>query len=66
MALWVRVHGARPERWAARALERGVLFRPGSELAFDGRSVPFVRMGFTRLNEREIVRAVGEAARAWG
>jgi GntR family transcriptional regulator/MocR family aminotransferase len=65
MALWLRVHGARPETWVARALERGVVFRAGRELAFEQHSVPYVRMGFTRLNERELTRAVREAARAW-
>jgi GntR family transcriptional regulator/MocR family aminotransferase len=65
MALWVRVHGVLPEAWAARARERGVLFRPGGELHFTRSSVPYVRMGFTRLDERELARAVREARRAF-
>jgi GntR family transcriptional regulator/MocR family aminotransferase len=64
MALWIEVHGVRPEAWVERALARGVAFRAGSALALDGRSIPFVRMGFTRLDERELARAVREAARA--
>jgi GntR family transcriptional regulator/MocR family aminotransferase len=66
MALWIEVRGVKPEAWAERALARGVVFRAGSALALDGKSIPFVRMGFTRLDEREIGKAVREAARAWG
>lgn len=66
MALWVRVHGTEPSRWVARARARGVTFRPGRELSLLARGeVPFVRMGFTRLDEREIVRAVQRAAAAF-
>ena len=64
MALWVRVHGANPEAWAQRAALRNVLFRPGRDLHLERRAVPYVRMGYTRLNERELVRAVREAAAA--
>ncbi len=63
MALWVRVHGTKPERWVERARARGVTFRAGSELSLIERGdVPYVRMGFTTLNERELARAVREAA----
>ena len=63
MALWVRVHGASPERWVARAKERDVIFRAGRDLALEPpEEVPFVRMGFTRLDERELTRAVRIAA----
>jgi GntR family transcriptional regulator/MocR family aminotransferase len=65
MAFWVRTRGVDPEAWVARARERGVVFRAGRELAFDRARVPYVRMGFTRLDEREITRAVRIAARAW-
>jgi len=59
MALWVRVHGTDPERWVERAAARGVTFRAGSVLSLLGsKHVPYVRMGFTRLDERELVRAV--------
>ena len=65
MALWVRVHGAKPSAWVERARERGVMFRAGNDFSLEGRNLPFVRMGFTRLNEKEIVKAVKEAARCW-
>jgi GntR family transcriptional regulator/MocR family aminotransferase len=64
MALWVRVRGANPETWAARAALRNVLFRPGRDLHLERRPVPYVRMGYTRLSEREISKAVREAALA--
>ncbi len=64
MAFWVRVHGTSPERWIERARARGVSFRAGSELSLSERDVPYVRMGFTNLNERELTRAVREAAAA--
>ena len=66
MALWVRVHGTKPERWVERARARGVTFRAGSELSLIAREeVPYVRMGFTNLNERELERAVRAAAAAF-
>lgn len=65
MALWVRVHGLTPERWVESADRRGVRFRAGSELCIDRRKLPYVRMGFTRLDERELKRAVRLAAEAF-
>jgi GntR family transcriptional regulator/MocR family aminotransferase len=59
MAIWA---GVAPEldcdRWAERALERKVAFRPARHFAFDGRSRPFVRLGFAALDERELIEAV--------
>lgn len=65
MALWVRVEGVKPSAWVERAKSRGVMFRAGHEFSLKGENLPYVRMGFTRLNEREIGKAVKEAARAW-
>jgi GntR family transcriptional regulator/MocR family aminotransferase len=63
MALWIRVRGTKPTPWVERARERGVLFRAGRNFSLvDRGEVPFVRMGFTRLDERELVRAVKECA----
>ena len=59
MAFWLRVHGTRVEPWVERARARGVTFRAGSELALAPRAaVPYARMGFTRLDEPELERAV--------
>ena len=65
MSLWVKVRGARPEAWASAARQRGVIFRPGSELTLGNDRVPFVRMGFTRLSPPEILRAVSLARTAF-
>jgi GntR family transcriptional regulator/MocR family aminotransferase len=65
MALWIRVHGAKPSAWVERARARGIMFRAGLEFSLEGKPLPYVRMGFTRLNEKEISKAVREAARAW-
>ncbi|HJW08723.1 MAG TPA: hypothetical protein VJ483_03765, partial [Holophagaceae bacterium] len=42
------------DAWAARALERGVAFRPARDFEFHRRSLPFLRLGFTSLREQEI------------
>ncbi len=76
MALWIRVHGAQPRAWVERARKRGVMFRAGSEFSLAcwqaeppassrWRNLPYVRMGFTRLDDRELKRAVQEAARSF-
>jgi GntR family transcriptional regulator/MocR family aminotransferase len=65
MALWVGVHGVDPKAWAERSRARGVVFRAGQELNLSQLPVPYVRMGFTRLDERELVKAVREVAKAW-
>jgi GntR family transcriptional regulator/MocR family aminotransferase len=67
MAMWVRVHDTVPEQWVERARARGVTFRAGRVFslavhATEQGAVPFVRMGFTRLDTRELVRAVSIAA----
>lgn len=65
MAFWLRVNGVAPSPWAARALARGVLFRAGRVYSLlDEGDVPFVRMGFTALDPRELKRAVSLAATA--
>lgn len=67
MALWVRVRGpaSRLVAWERRALERGVAFVAGERLAFDGRPIPFARIGFAPLDEDEAREAVRRLARAF-
>jgi GntR family transcriptional regulator/MocR family aminotransferase len=70
MAMWIRVRGSKPERWVERARARGVVFRAGREFSLEHRAsehgtVPFVRMGFTRLDPRELARAVAIALEAF-
>ncbi len=65
MALWVRAESSIDVgRWTERALARGVLFRPGRDLHVDGRARSFARLGFTRLDERELRAAVAALAGA--
>lgn len=59
MAIWAKVTADIDcERWAERALEHKVAFRTARHFAFDGRSRPFVRLGFAALEERELIEAV--------
>lgn len=63
MAFWVRVIGGQVERWVERSRARGVTFRAGRDLAVAPEAeVPFARIGFTRLDEAELRRAVQVAA----
>ena len=67
MALWVRVRLA-PSRvvaWEERALAHGVAFVAGERLAFDGRPVPFARIGFAPLDDDEAREAVARLARSF-
>lgn len=70
MAFWVEFdHAVDVERWAARARERGVIVTPGSMVSFHGHGSghgsghdrqgdPHVRMGYARVDEEQIARAV--------
>jgi GntR family transcriptional regulator / MocR family aminotransferase len=65
LALWCRTApGIDVDRWAAAAREGGAIFQPGSELAFDGRPRPALRVGFARLAERELREGVRRLAAA--
>ncbi len=64
MALWARVApGIDANAWAARALQAGVAVSPGSRFAFDRRNRPFLRLGFARVDEPTLRRAVNVLAR---
>jgi GntR family transcriptional regulator/MocR family aminotransferase len=55
LALWLRTGaGLDVDGWAARALERGVAFRPGRRFAFDGGPVAGLRLGFAKYPEAEL------------
>ncbi|MBX3209408.1 MAG: aminotransferase class I/II-fold pyridoxal phosphate-dependent enzyme, partial [Labilithrix sp.] len=59
-AIWARVASdVAVDVWAARALERAALvLQPARQFAFDGRSRPFLRLGFAQHEEREAREAV--------
>jgi GntR family transcriptional regulator/MocR family aminotransferase len=67
MALWVRVRlpPSKVVTWEERALGQGVAFVAGERLAFDHRPIPFARIGFAPLDEREASEAVARLARAF-
>ena len=65
MALWARVDDGIDALGWQRAGERdGVIFHNGLIYDFDQRAQPFVRLGFSYLDESEIVEAVRRMARA--
>jgi GntR family transcriptional regulator/MocR family aminotransferase len=65
MAFWCRVaDGIDPTLWAERALAAGVAVQAGRRFAFDGRPRPFLRLGFGRHEERELLEAVRRLATA--
>jgi GntR family transcriptional regulator/MocR family aminotransferase len=67
LALWVKVRdGVDLDAWAARALARGVAFRPGRQFAFDGAAVQGFRIGFSSFPEPvldEVAVRIGAALR---
>jgi GntR family transcriptional regulator/MocR family aminotransferase len=65
MALWVRLRMSLDvDEWARRSIRHGVSWYTGKRYAFDGRSRPFARFSFARLDERELPEAVKSMARA--
>ncbi|HZS36201.1 MAG TPA: PLP-dependent aminotransferase family protein [Polyangia bacterium] len=65
IALWARVApDLDVDAWAERALARGVELHPARRFAFDGRSRPFLRLGFAALDDRELRDAVRRLAQA--
>lgn len=65
LALWAKVKaGIDVDAWAMRALARGVRFFTGALYSPDGRSLPYLRLGFGALDEAELVEAVRRMARA--
>lgn len=58
MALWARVRGVNADAWSEAALARGLSVRSARHFALDGRSRPYLRLGYASLNERELAEAV--------
>ncbi len=58
LALWAATPGLDADAWAERARARGVRIRTARQVAFDGRSRPFVRLGFARHPPDQLVMAV--------
>ena len=64
LAVWARARRIDVERWAARALDGGVLFHSARRFTFDRRARPFVRLGFAVCDERELREAVRRMSHA--
>jgi GntR family transcriptional regulator/MocR family aminotransferase len=65
MAFWIKARRGLPvERWLACAQREGVLFQPGRLFDFEQRALPFLRLGFAGLDERELQEAVRRLQRA--
>lgn len=66
LAVFARVEGGvSASLWAARAKEHNVLVIDAKPLFFDGRSRPFLRLGFARHREDELVEGVKRLLKAW-
>jgi GntR family transcriptional regulator/MocR family aminotransferase len=65
LSFWCRTApGLDAAAWAAEALDLGVLVQPGGRFDMRGRNLPFLRVGFSALDERELDEAVRRLARA--
>lgn len=65
MALWAKAEGkVDVDAWLERAHNEGVAFQPARYFAFDGKSRPYLRLGFACLNDRELKEAVKRLHRA--
>jgi GntR family transcriptional regulator / MocR family aminotransferase len=66
LATWVQVRrGISVHHWLKRAREEHVVVQPGSAFLFKTkRDVPYMRLGFSRLNEAEIVEAIRRLKKA--
>lgn len=59
LAVWTRIECAvSAQAWAERAADRGVIVQAAQRFFLDGRDRRFFRLGYARLNEAELVRAV--------
>jgi GntR family transcriptional regulator/MocR family aminotransferase len=59
MAIWAQARdGIDVDAWALRAVKRKVIFSPGRQFTFDGRSTGHLRLGFAAMDESELGEAV--------
>ena len=64
MALWARA-AIDVDAWAERAVKELVAITTARRYSFDGRSRPFVRLGYAGHDERELREAARRLAAAW-
>ncbi|HJV23504.1 MAG TPA: PLP-dependent aminotransferase family protein [Holophagaceae bacterium] len=59
MAFWLRTApGIDVPAWSARALARGVTFRPGRDFHLTGSDLPHLRLGFSSIGEADVEELV--------
>jgi GntR family transcriptional regulator / MocR family aminotransferase len=64
-AFWVRVSpDVDIDRWCRAAIEHHVLFETSDRFSFDGRPLPFIRIGYAGYRETELAEAARLLARA--
>lgn len=67
MAIWAEVDPAIDvDAWVQAGECEGVLFSPSHRYAFEGHAQPFLRLGFTSLDESELDEAARRMRRALG
>ena len=58
-AIWTRVASdVSVDTWASKAEELGLVIQPARQFAFDGKTRPFLRLGFAQHEEREVREAI--------
>ena len=66
MAMWVETPGIDARAWEAAGRARGVHFQAGPRFDLRGRDLPFIRLGYGSLDERQLGTAVGRLVKALG
>jgi GntR family transcriptional regulator/MocR family aminotransferase len=65
IALWAKAKkGIDVDAWARSGKKRGAMIVTASSFTLDGRSLPFIRLGFASLNPRELDEGVRRLAAA--
>jgi GntR family transcriptional regulator/MocR family aminotransferase len=64
MALWAKSEKRDADAWAAAASSHDLVLHSARHFAFDGRSRPYLRLGYARLDERALGEAVRRLARS--
>ncbi len=58
-AIWTRVASdVSVDAWASKAEELGLVIQPARQFAFDGKTRPYLRLGFAQHEEREVREAI--------
>ncbi len=66
MALWAEVQrGYDIQQLTAAAEQERVLFQPGQDFSWQGRPIPYARIGYASLDEKELAEAVRRLSRAF-